>query len=77
MRDHFNEDTLTMELLKIEINTVDPFQVTIKYSECIDSFFKKEKLHFHQYYKAMTFKKSYVPELKSNISSKLFGFFGK
>jgi hypothetical protein len=42
MRDHFNEGTLKMELLKIEINSVDPFQVTIKYSECIDSFFLKK-----------------------------------
>lgn len=77
MRDHFNEGTLTMELLKIEINSVDPFQVTIKYSKCIYSFFEKESMHFHQYYKAMNFKKSYVPKLKFNISSKLYGFFGK
>jgi len=77
MKDHFYDCILTKELTKIENTTVDPFQVTIKYSECIDSFFKKEKLYFHQYYKSMTFKKSYVPILKSNISSKLFGFFGK
>jgi hypothetical protein len=77
MKDYFNDGTLTKELMKIEVSTIDPFQLTVKYSECIDSFFEKEKLHFHQYYKAMGFKKGYVPVLKSDISSRLFGLFGK
>jgi len=77
MKDHFYGCALTNELTDIEINNIDSFQLTIIYSKCIDSFFEKEKIHFHQYYKSMTFKKSYVPNLKSNISSKLFGFFGK
>jgi hypothetical protein len=57
MRDHFNEGTLTMELLKIEINTVDPFQVTIKYSECIDSFFLKRKTTFSSILQSDDFQK--------------------
>ena len=77
INDHCQGSALQEVLSKIELGNHDPFEGTLKIACAIDLFFENDKTYFHQYYNPMVFKEEYVPQTKSNFTSKISAFFKK